>query len=105
MFEAAKPKPKGKDGDARPEYYRKNLDASYYGYNLDEEDGTLLAFEAQRQEDAAANMAAKGEKLEGDWEPLPGDIGDGKEWALPSLEDVQQELMERRKRRLLDKLG
>jgi len=39
------------------------------------------------------------------WEPLPGDAGDGVAWVLPTLEEVQEELVERRRRRLLDKLG
>jgi len=40
-----------------------------------------------------------------DWESIPGDAGDGVGWMLPTIEDVQQELMERRRKRLLDKLG
>lgn len=40
-----------------------------------------------------------------DWEPLPGDEGGGEGWRLPSAEEVQEELVDRRRRRLLDKLG
>lgn len=39
------------------------------------------------------------------WEPLPGDAGDGIPWRLPSLEEVSEELVERRRRRLLETLG
>lgn len=39
------------------------------------------------------------------WEPLPGDIGDGIPWQLPTLEEVSEELVERRRRRLLETLG
>jgi pre-mRNA-splicing factor ISY1 len=36
---------------------------------------------------------------------VPGDKGDGQGWRLPTMEEVQEELVERRRRRLLDKLG
>lgn len=39
------------------------------------------------------------------WEPLPGDAGDGIPWRLPTLEEVNEELMERRRRKLLETLG
>ena len=35
----------------------------------------------------------------------PGDGGDGVGWRLPTLEEVQEELVERRRRTLLDKIG
>ena len=38
------------------------------------------------------------------WEPLPGDGGDGIPWKLPTAEEVEAELLERRKRKLLDKI-
>ncbi len=117
------------------------MDASYYGYNLDEEDGSLLAYEARREAEAReallkeARGVRKGQgdagggggggggqkKAEGEhededdemsglgvpegWEPLPGDAGDGVPWRLPTLEEVSEELVERRRRRLLDTLG
>lgn len=87
---------------------RKLVDASYYGYNLDEEDGTLLAYETQKEQEAFENLLAGGEEgIPKDWEPLPGDEGGGagERWKLPSAEEVQEELVERRRRRLLDKLG
>ena len=65
------------------------MDASYYGYNLDEEDGTLLAYELEKEKEAYENLLKSGD---GDsdpaWEPLPGDAGDGKGWTLPSAEEV-----------------
>lgn len=153
---------------------RRHVDASYYGYNLDEEDGTLLAYEAQREEEAREEWlqkarvsadggggvggggkgggAGKGKGVVGggglaskrrktaesnsedtsdeedeedddeeeeedeekeeynsghppNWEPLPGDAGDGIPWHLPTLEEVSEELVERRRRRLLETLG
>jgi hypothetical protein len=84
---------------------RKHVDAAYFGYGLDEEDGTLLAYEKMREEEAVENMISRGEgDVDPGWEPLPGDGGDGVQWRLPTLEEVQEELLDRRKRRLLDKI-
>ena len=38
------------------------------------------------------------DRMEKDWEPLP-------DWVVPTIEEVQEELVDRRRRRLLDKLG
>ena len=104
MFESAKPKAPDKPLESRSDL-RQRVDASYYGYNLDEEDGTLLAYEAEKEKEAFENLEAQGEKGEEGWEPLPGEAGDGIGWRLPSSDEVQEELVERRRRRLLDKLG
>ena len=105
FFESSKPKTTEKPPDARADL-RKLVDASYYGYNLDEEDGTLLEYEAQREATAFQSLLRRVQSHEdNDWHPLPGDIGDGSRWALPTLEDVQEELIDRRRRKLLDKLG
>ena len=106
MFESAKPKPPpDKPLESRADL-RKQVDASYYGYNLDEEDGTLLAYEAAKEKEAFENLLASGDgDADPDWEPLPGDAGDGKAWRLPTAEEVQEELVERRRRKLLDQLG
>ena len=106
LFEVAAPKPKDdKPLESRADL-RKNVDASYYGYNKDEEGGTLLAYEATREKEAFDGFLQNKEGMKPPgWEPLPGDIGDGNGWALPTLEEVQEELVERRRKRLLDKLG
>ncbi|KAI1486624.1 Isy1-like splicing factor [Biscogniauxia mediterranea] len=98
---------------------RKAVDAKYYGYAPDEEDDALLRHEAAKEEEAFAALLEQagggGGKGTGkgkggaavpppDWEPLPGDAGDGRAWELPTLEEVQQELMERRRRKLLDQI-
>lgn len=104
---ATKPPPSSSTKNPTTDLLRKNVDASYYGYNLDEEDGTLLAYEAQKEREAYENLLAaddEGRAPKG-WEPLPGDSGDGEGWRLPSAAEVQEELVERRRRRLLDKLG
>ncbi len=104
MFESSKPKAPDKPLESRADL-RRQVDASYYGYNLDEEDGTLLAYEAQKEKEAFENLKAQGEKGEEGWEQLPGDAGDGVGWRLPSSDEVQEELVDKRRRRLLDKLG
>ena len=104
MFESSTKKAPDKPLESRADL-RRQVDASYYGYNLDEEDGTLLAYEAEKEKEAFENLKANGEKIEKDWEPLPGDAGDGVGWRLPTSEEVQEELVDRRRRRLLDKLG
>lgn len=108
MFEAAavraKEEKEGSKGGERNEMRGKNVDASYYGWNRDEEGG-LLAYEAGKEKEAREKLLAETEVEDPDWEELPGDAGDGVRWELPTVEDVQEELLERRRRRLLDKLG
>ncbi|KXJ94181.1 Pre-mRNA-splicing factor ISY1 [Microdochium bolleyi] len=88
---------------------RKTVDANYYGYAPDEEGDTLLQYEAEKEREAEDMLLQKfkggkdGQPPPG-WEPLPGDTGDGHAWDLPTLEEVQQELVDRRRRRLLDQL-
>ena len=105
LFESAKPKSDGKSLEERVDL-RKLVDASYYGYNLDEEDGTLLAYEAAKEKDAFDGLLdGHADPKDTSWEPLPGDSGDGKGWTLPNSDQVQEEIIDRRRRRLLDKLG
>ncbi|KAK7556902.1 Isy1-like splicing factor [Phyllosticta citricarpa] len=123
LFEAARAPPQqhDKEGAQTRAELRKHVDASYYGYNLDEEDGSLLAYEKQKEEEAfsrymelpddlggieaAAANGRRGANGADDWQELPGDSGDGVGWAVPTLEEVQEELVDRRRRKLLDKLG
>ncbi|MCJ1353784.1 MAG: NineTeen Complex (NTC) component [Icmadophila ericetorum] len=105
LFEVAKPKAPEKPLEGRADL-RKQVDASYYGYDLDGEDGKLLAYEKKKEEEAFENLRKGGDEMKDpNWEPLPGDKGDGVGWRLPSVDEVQEELVERRRRRLLDKLG
>ncbi|KAK0729865.1 Isy1-like splicing factor [Lasiosphaeris hirsuta] len=84
---------------------RKQVDAAYYGYAPDDEDDALLAYEAAKEQQAFENLAKAGPtELPAGWEPLPGNIGDGRGWELPTMDEVQQELIDRRRRRLLDQL-
>lgn len=110
LFEAAAKRPgeeeeRRKGGVQRAELARR-VDAGYYGYGLDEEDGTLVAFEQGKEEEAWRTLEAKGgEEVNGEWEALPGDVGDGVVWRLPSAEEVEAELLERRKRKLIARMG
>jgi pre-mRNA-splicing factor ISY1 len=104
LFEAAA---KAKASEDRPletrDDLRKQVDAAYYGYAPDEEDANLLAYEAAKEREAFENLLARGpHDPPPGWEPLSGDSGDGHKWELPTLEEVQQELIDRRKRKLLD---
>ena len=84
---------------------RQKVDAGYYGYNLDEEDGSLLAYEAEKIREAHELMLMQDEdKEDRDWEALPGHSGDGAGWKLTTVEEVEVEMIERRKRKLLDGL-
>ncbi|KAJ5104934.1 Pre-mRNA-splicing factor isy1 [Penicillium alfredii] len=84
----------------------KKVDANYFGYGLDEEDGTLLAYERLKEKEAVEGLRRQGDDdAEDGWQSLPGDAGDGVEWRLPTMEEVQEELVDRRRRRLLYKIS
>lgn len=105
LFEAATQRPTDEKKSETRADLRLRVDAAYYGYNLDEDDGTLVAYEAKREKEAFERMAAESSDVQdSNWEPLPGDGGDGIGWSLPTAEQVEAELLERRKRKLLDKL-
>nr|POE79835.1 pre-mrna-splicing factor isy1 [Quercus suber] len=104
MFEAATRKPDSDKKETRQEI-RIRVDAGYYGYNLDEEDGTLLTYENAKEKEVFEIMMMESENADLEWEPLPGDSGDGVTWRLPTTEEVEAELLERRKRKLLDRIG
>ncbi|KAI0858994.1 hypothetical protein FHL15_009335 [Xylaria flabelliformis] len=109
LFEAAR---QARAQDEKPletrDDLRKTVDAKYYGYAPNEEDDALLEYEAAKEKEAfdmlLKQAGGKGSKPPPDWEPLPGDTGDGRAWELPTLEEVQQELLERRRRKLLDQI-
>ncbi|CAM1506113.1 Fc.00g057540.m01.CDS01 [Cosmosporella sp. VM-42] len=104
LFEAAS---KGHDEKPLEESkdLRRNVDAAYYGYAPDEEDEILLAYEAEKERQALEHLEQTGPQgPPAGWEPLPGDGGDGQTWQLPTLEEVQEELIERRRRKLLGQL-
>lgn len=105
LFEAAKSKGQEEKPLEERKELRRNVDAAYYGYAPDEEDEKLLAYEAEKERQAVEHMRRTGpQEPPAGWEPLPGDSGDGVGWDLPTLEEVQEELIERRRRKLLDQL-
>lgn len=105
LFESAKERPRAEqDGKEKRQDLRARIDAAYYGYNNDDEDGELLAYEAKKEREAGEMLIAMNEKQGDRWEPLPGDAGDGVPWRLPTGEEVEEELIERRKRKLLEKI-
>jgi pre-mRNA-splicing factor ISY1 len=105
LFEAAMHKDKDEKPLENRDDLRKNVDAKYYGYAPDEEDEDLLGYEREKEKEAFDALLQQGnaEPPKG-WEPLPGDSGDGRVWELPTLQEVQEELMDRRRKKLLDQI-
>jgi pre-mRNA-splicing factor ISY1 len=96
LLEAAQPLPSTKKQRSE---LRKNVDADYYGYR-DEDDGLLLEYE-EAQEEIAMGHTMKdqtGEPEEG-WTPI-GDVS-----GIPRQAEVEKWLVERRKRRLMERYG
>jgi hypothetical protein len=112
MFERAAKKKAGtlkEDGEEgeRREVQRRGVDARYFGYMVEGEERELVKYERRKEREAVERVGKLGEQEEDDpeWEALPGDVGDGVRWALPTLEQVQEELMDRKRRQLLENLG
>ncbi|RVX67493.1 Pre-mRNA-splicing factor isy1 [Exophiala mesophila] len=112
MFErAAKRRVRGDADDDKPragqDISRKQLDATYFGFGMDQEDAALTKYEKKKEKEAVERISRGVQDDDDDptWEPLPGDIGDGISWRLPTLEEVQDELVDRRRRQLLQNLG
>jgi pre-mRNA-splicing factor ISY1 len=78
---------------------RKNVDADYYGYR-DEEDHLLLEYEEAQEEISMGHTIkdASGEPPEG-WTPI-GDVAE-----IPRQAEVEEWLVDRRKRRLMERYG
>lgn len=99
LFDELKSSPKDETKKALSDI-RKNVDANYYGFNRDEEDGSLLAYEAQKEVESwkIISQSTEGELKPG-WESLPDN------WQIPTGKEVMQFLVERRKKQLLDGLS
>lgn len=105
LFEAAQSKGQTEKPLEESKDLRRNVDAAYYGYAPDEEDDKLLAYEAEKERQAVEELRRNGpQEVPAGWEPLPGDDGDGMGWEVPTMEEVQEELIERRRRKLLEQL-
>jgi pre-mRNA-splicing factor ISY1 len=102
LFEDLKPKdkPDAREAGRLRAEMRKNVDADYYGYNRDEEDDVLLEYERRKEVEAVENVAKSGQgELPRGWSEIPAG------WKVPDLSEVNEFLVERRKSRLLAKLG
>lgn len=96
MLESAKPLPSTKKQRGE---LRKNVDADYYGYR-DEDDGMLLEYEEAQEEIAMGRTIQdkSGEPEEG-WSAI-GDVS-----GIPGQTEVEKWLVDRRKRRLMERYG
>ena len=105
LFEAAAAKAKAREKPLEEsKELRRHVDAAYYGYAPGEETPELLRYEAERERAAAANLLKNGPTEPPDgWTSLPGDTED-EVWVLPTMEEVQEELLERRRQKLLRQL-
>lgn len=65
----------------------------------------MLNYEADREEQMTQALLRIVPQHDDSWEALPGGAGDGSGWVVPTIEEVQEELVDRKRRRLLDKLG
>ena len=87
---------------------RRGCDARYFGYRDESgrEGEALLRYERRKEREAEKRLAEKAEESEDEeWQPLPGDAGDGIRWRLPTVDEVNEELVRRRGERLLEGLG
>jgi pre-mRNA-splicing factor ISY1 len=96
LLESAKPLPSTKKQRGE---LRRNVDADYYGYR-DEEDGLLLEYEAA-QEEIAMGHTIKDES----GEPEMGWSAIGNVSEIPPQAEVETWLVDRRKRRLMERYG
>lgn len=96
LLEAAKPLPSTKKQKSE---LQRSVDADYYGYR-DEEDGSLLEYEEAQEEIAMGHtIQDKSGEPEKGWIPL-GDVNE-----IPRQAEVEKWLVDRRKRRLLERYG
>ncbi|KAF4587197.1 Pre-mRNA-splicing factor ISY1 [Ophiocordyceps camponoti-floridani] len=104
LFEAAKTKPTKVDADEEAKALRKPVDAAYYGYAPDYETPELLRQEAESERRAVEKLLASADQgVPEGWESLPGETDRGP-WILPTMEEVQEALLERRRQNLLQQL-
>lgn len=98
LFERPKEETERKEKDKSAEV-KGLIDARYFGFG-EEDDEELLEYERKREEEARERVLKEGggEPRE-EWTSIP----DG--WKVPTREEVAEFLLERRKGRLLAKLG
>ncbi|ODA76473.1 hypothetical protein RJ55_07743 [Drechmeria coniospora] len=107
LFEAARTKTdKKEEQQQKGQGTWRNANAAYYGYGPDQETEELLRYEAAKETEARDNaLKSTAREAPDGWQALPGDSGDGQVvWVLPTMEQVQEELLERRRQKLLRQL-
>lgn len=84
----------------------KHVNADYYGFIAGSDEEKLLSHETNREREAQDSVASQGDGLQlpVNWQSLPGDVGDGMAWRVPTIPEAQGIMIERRKAQLLDKL-
>lgn len=80
----------------------KDIDADYYGY-MDDDDGILIPLEQKAEQEAK-------EKCINEWitrekDPDSMDIETTAQKSIPTQQDIQEALLARKKKELLDKYG
>lgn len=80
----------------------KDIDADYYGY-MDDDDGILIPLEQKAEQEAR-------EKCINEWisrekDPESADVEITAQKSIPSQQDIQEALLARKKKELLDKYG
>lgn len=80
----------------------KDIDADYYGY-MDDDDGILIPLE-QKAEQEAREICIN-EWISREKEPESADIEITAQKSIPTQQDIQEALLARKKKELLDKYG
>ncbi|KAK9329036.1 Isy1-like splicing factor [Lipomyces starkeyi] len=95
--ELLQPAPNTQDMKQARAEYRKDVDADYYGYR-DEDDPELLKHEAQLEEISVGNTLQ-----DGDGNPPEDWITIERPSTIPSRQEIEEWLVERRKKKLIEK--
>lgn len=80
----------------------KDIDADYYGY-MDDDDGILVPLEQKAEQEAREKCINEWESREKD--PESADIETTAQKPIPTQQDIQEALLVRKKRELLERYG
>lgn len=80
----------------------KDIDADYYGY-MDDDDGILIPLERKAEQEARTKCI--NEWISREKDPESTDIEATSQKSIPTQQDIQEALLARKKRELLDKYG
>jgi|SRR5690606_18867371 len=96
LFEAQN---KPKEQKEVKEEIRRWVDAAYYGYGDEGDEEELEKYERKMEEEARQKVLGQGGEIREGWSEIPSG------WKVPSREEVSEFLLERRRQKLLAKLG